>query len=269
MEEFYKGSIINVRKLKTYNYILDIINTDDNIKKLDSMLNKLSKDKNKDIRKEVNQIIIDMFHPNPIKEVGKPIIYRKKTDVNGNIYGEELVTGIIFPIQNEYSKFDITYSKVNLKYLYLDKETGNVYTFSDSCLGNNYCLVNGVIKKELSMPLKEINNVFRIDVNAGKEIMIGSRKVKLTCVVPSSYHINMKPEMLFSNYKLVNYAITNESLADDIDIHYYLENFEKGFGKRKRRKEYSDMLQVMSLSNRLRDFVFIDDDYEKSLIKKI
>ena len=86
MTKYFKGSIIDVRKLKTYTYILDLIdenndnndNNDNYLKNLDISLNKLLKSKKYSKKEEIDQSIINLFKPNIINEIGIPIIYCKK-----------------------------------------------------------------------------------------------------------------------------------------------------------------------------------------------
>ena len=176
---------------------------------------------------------------------------------------------MIFPIKNEYSDFDVTYSLVNTQYAYLDKETNCLYSFEKAYLPYNYCLVDGHPIRELIIPRKEQNKMFKMGINDEIEIILFGKKVRLTCVEPHSYRIEIKPKMTFLNGDKVKYAIANETLADYLDVRNYLEVFEVGFGKRKRRKEHQELLHSMFIHNKLCEPVIINDDKEKKLIKKI
>ena len=269
MTEFYKGQIINVHNLKSFNYNIDIIRSYSNTfsMEISSLLRDLTENISLDKKASVDKMMIDISGPKIVCETGQTIIYTKKTDEQGNVYGKELITGLVFPIKNEYSSYNISYSLGELKQMFLDKETGTAYSYGKSSTINNFYLYDKEFKREHYIPLGEQHRLFDIGLDEEKEIIINGIKIKVTCVVPSSFVVNIKPEMLFHSNIKVDYAIARESIANELEVHNYFERFDRGFGKRKRRKEYYELLKKMYINNRLVNIPFIEDKEKEELVK--
>ncbi len=269
--EFYKGHIVDVNNLKEYSYILDLflLKGEENITDLYCLLVKMSDGVMCAQKDKIDSLMVNMFRPQSSMEAGEQIIYLKETDENGNSYGKEVITGLVFPISNKYSSFDITYKKIEPRRVYLDREHSKVYSFGEQSLFNVYSLINGNFGRENYIPHELQHGLSNMNFGETKEIIIRGDKTNLECTTTVSFEINIKPKMIFPNDKEVNYAVTRESIANELEVSRYFEKIEYGFGKRKRRKEYYKLLQTLYLKNKLGNFVFDKKIEEPVKIKRL
>ena len=273
MTNFYKGTIVNVNKFGKRDYNLDIVKEDNDefIRNFHYYLNLLSSakiDVNK--KNEIDKIIIDMLNPKPTNEKGKDIIYRKIYDDKGNVYGRELVTNVVFPINNEYSHYNINYSKVVLNEIYYDVLNNEVYAIMNPD-AEGICLLGKEYKRETYLPMSLADEVYNINANGKKEIIIGDKVYDLMCLIASNLKIEIEPRMSFPNNQVINYAITNEEKANSLEVRNYCETYEKGFGKRQREKVLCQTMNLMCMHNNLGNISFVrsEDEPQQRLIKKM
>ena len=272
MAEYYKGQIINVHNLKCFSYNLDIIRSYSNTFTLEisSLLKDLTEKKSLDKKTYIDNMIILLSLPKIVRESGQEIIYVKKTDENGNIYGKELVTNLVFPIKNQYSSYKISYYFGGLKQMFLEKETGIAYSYGKTSTLNNYYLYDKEFEHEHFIPHSEQYKLFDVSIDEEREIIINGKKIKLTCVMPSSFVADIEPEIIFPSNMKVDYVISREFIVNEVEVRNYLKKYDHGIGKRKRRKEYYGLLKNMVINNRLGDISFIEDNNEELVkVKKI
>ena len=274
---YYEGHLINVNDLKYFNYYLDIISSRSNSFCLDmiralkdlsqaTIIHPFYNSKTRISKETIDNMVIDMISPNPTFEIGESIIYIKKTDEQGNEYGKELITGLVFPIKNEYSSYDIVYSLEDIKQLFLDKESSEVYTFGKTSL-NRICLTDKTFKRENYVPHNEQYKLANMFIDEEREIIINDKKVKLVCVAANSFKVNIEPQMYFHSNMKVNYAITRETLANELKVYDYFLKYGRGFVRRKRRKEHYELLENMYINNRLGDISFIENEEKEGIVK--
>ena len=293
MTKYYKGNIINIKELPKYNYSLNIAriipryeesyrllgNTSHNaflyykkyssrdLKKLVGLMERImSYDVIDEEKKELDNTMIKIFNPVFDNSVsGYPIIYEKLYDQEGNQYGKELITGSIFPIKNKYSNFDVSYSSIKMQKVYYDLDNNMGYIFSSKDMydylidfeGNKYIIYDG----------EKIRYLWQADV---KEIFFDSKNHNMTvCDNPYSFNICISSKIIFPKSQRVEYLLGGEILANELEVNNYINRFETGFYRRKRKRQYEDKIKNYALSNYLGDINFVlNEDIVKNRVSE-
>jgi len=200
---------------------------------------------------------------------GTDIIYEKIYDEDGNCYGKELVSGEIFPINLKYSDYDISYEYSSTT-IFLDCQTGMSYELDDKLFNLAVFRLTDACGEKHNITDKEhylLSIAFQN--NDEHKIRINDQYVILTPAYPKCFLIKMKPKMIFSPNLRVEYMITEEKIANELEVNNYLRKFEMGFGRKKRRREYVKKIKEMCLSNYLGDNInFCKNDIVKDRIKE-
>ena len=265
MKEFFKGKIVNVNNLSNRTYSVDVAKDiiSNYVKDIYFYLNDLSEGKIDESKKRViDKIIIDMAKPNPETEQGKEIIFQKIRDEKGNIYGKELITNSIFPIKNDYSFYEIKYTKIGLSEVYYDELRDNVYAITEPN-SEGFCLIASGYKEEVFLPIELASKLSNTIEENKKEIIIDKKVYDINYFKVDSFKVDVKPKMIFSNEQVINYAITNEEKANTLDVYNYYTEYEK----RKKVKEIVKLLRNMTLCNKIGNNFFIYEENNEKQVK--
>ena len=291
MTQHFKGKIINTKKLPNLDYVLNIaVIKPDYGKTFYYVLDNSSfevrstfrKYSNNDLKKTIdilNKIInfnisledkdtfdskmIDIFKKTVDFVSDREIIYERVIDKNGDIYGKEILTGLLFPINCRNYSYNINYSYEELERVLFDVDHNKAYTMDDSYpdtfieLGTNkHCEV----KHEYYISAKFLRE------ESTEFVIINGDSCDITlCKKPLSYKISLEPKMNFLNYQRVDYTIVSEKIASELEVYNYLHQFDHGFGRKKHRIEYENTIRKLSLSNYLGEIINVS---RKDFIKE-
>ena len=299
MKKYFRGNIINVNKLPDYNYYINIIkvipeykesyyildNTSHkallyfrkysgtNLKKLSELLKRIiSFNEEKDEKEKLDKEMVNIFSPLPDNIDGQQIIYEKLYDENGNIYGKELITGAIFPINLKYSSFDVNYSLVSMERVYYEKDVEKGYYLKEASVkridkdpyylldfsGNQYGINYSKYNDLKYMWDSFITNVYFND--KCHELLV--------CNEPLSFNICLIPKMTFSSNQRIDYAINTIQIANELEIKEYLSRFDTGFGKKKRKREFENKINNYAFSNYLGEIHFVSNSIIKERVNE-
>ena len=272
MANLYRGRVVNTKDLNRRIYYLDIVEEKAGAfaKDMKYLLDRvINKDVGEDLKEVIDSRLLSIINPTPEFERGIDILYEKFYDNEGNTYGREILSKLIFPIEEKYTSYDIGCSKGKFQEIYYDKLGDKVYSVMDKTT-ESFCLIEDSIKKEEFMTLLISENTDDLMANKEKEFTIYGRKYKLTCLLPARYQLDVQPKMDVKRDPYVNFAITNESVAYNFEKDYYYDLFEKGMGRKKRKKEFLNSMHYMFLCNKRDSVRFLkkEEDNSKTLTKK-
>ena len=277
MAQYFKGKVINTMKLPNLEYVLNIAVVKPSYKKtlyyvLDNTSHKACLNfrnySNNDLKETIdtlNKIIycnisskekeefdnkmIDIFKGTSNAISGKEIIYEKVFDKDGNSYGKEIITGLLFPINCKYYSYDINYSFNELEPIVFDMEHKKAYRIDDR-FEDTLFAINSNDRYEISH--NDYISVKYLYKNDTVSLRVNDEYAEIaSCPKPLSYKIILEPKMLFSKEKRVDYAIATEQIASELEVYNYVHQFDYGFGRKKHRKEYENIIRKLSLSNYL------------------
>ncbi len=113
-------------------------------------------------KKELDKLFLSALKPDINDKSGKNIFYEKIYDTEGNCYGKELLTGLIFPIRYDYDDYEIKYDYetkdagvASIKYEYSISITPKIISPPDTRIE---CLIVGeevANQEELSLYYKK------------------------------------------------------------------------------------------------------------------
>ena len=271
MANLYRGRVVNTKDLDKRTYYLDIVEEKAGVfaKDMKYLLDRMiNEDVGDDLKEVIDDRILSIINPTPEFERGIDILYEKFYDNEGNTYGREIISKLIFPIEKQYTSYEIEYNKGKFQEIYYDKLGDTVYSIMDKTT-ESFCLMRDSVKKEEFMTLLISENSDDLMTNKEKEFIIHGRKYKLTCLLPARYQLNVQPKMDIRTDPYINFAITNESVAYDFEKDYYYELYKKGMGKKKRKKEFLNSMRYMFLCNKRDGVRFLTkEENSKTLTKK-
>lgn len=297
MSKYFKGNIINVNNLPDFNYDLNIVklipnyeesyhllnNTSDNafryykdysskdLKKLVELIrNIITKNYSLLEKQELDETMKNIFSPKIDNNFGDEIFYEKIYDENGNAYGKELITGVIFPINLNFSSFDVNYSEHFLEKVYydFDKKQGYYLRSSFDDHGYNYFLLDFNWKSHniTGSSYSELDDMSQLTT---KEIFVDSDYHKIAvCDIPISFEVCLSPKMTFSPGQRIEYVIGSETIANELEVNNYVSKFENGLGRKRRKKKYEVNMNNLALSNYLGEINFTSNAMIKERINE-
>lgn len=293
MTQYYKGSIINNSNLPQYGFNLNIIETNikykhsyyvlDNsshesclyfrkksssdLKNLVELLDKTLAFKINDDEKNIlDKEIINAFQDSCLIKSGYPIVYEKIYDQNGFVYGKEIITGAIFPINLKYSSFIVDYKETSLDKVYYNLDNNKGYTIKQEYNnhgGFNYFIVD-FFGNEYRISHDDYCELDCLWDSWEKNVYFDHKCYTFVmCKRPVSYNITLIPKIFFPPNQKVDFLIGNECIASELEVKEYMNRFEKGFGKQLRKKKIEKIINDMSLSNNLGDITLISNNTTK------
>ena len=288
--QYFKGNIINVNKLPDYNYSLNIIKmkpdfklrydlldntshkallyyrkySSNDLKRLADLLKRIiTFNEEKGEKEELDKTMANLFHQTPDNVLGISVIYERVYDENGNMYGKELITGAIFPINMQYSSFDVCYSLKEMENVYYDIDNNKGYYLKEASIKkiNDYCYYlidfdgnKHGISYEQYKKLKFMDNYDTEYVHFDDKCHMFA-----FCDTPLSFNICLRPNMTFLSNQRIEYVIGSSMIANELEMQEYVGRFNTGFGKKKRKKDFEDIINNMFLSNYLGEINFVSN----------
>lgn len=288
MTKYFKGNIINVNNLPDYKYSLNIIKTRpdcqehyyllDNtshqfllyfkkysgseLKKLVKLLRDIiTFNNNENEKQELDKKVISLFSETPNNVSGYPIIFEKLYDEDGNEYGKELLSGSVFPINNKFSSYDVNYSLRNPdEKIYYEADTEKGYTLKKEYMGAQgyyYYFVDfdGNAIKILKDDYYTIKNMW---TGEKKEVYFNNKFHNfVVCDEPFYFNICLIPKIIFPSNQRVDYCLSGEKIASELEVNNYLNKFSYGFRKKRNRLEYEGKINYFASSNYLGEVNFV------------
>lgn len=282
MTKYFKGNIIDVNNLPDYKYSLNIIKTRpdcqehyyllDNtshqfllyfkkysgseLKKLVKLLRDIiTFNNNENEKQELDKKVMNIFNETPNNLSGYPIIFEKLYDEDGNEYGKELLSGSVFPINNKFSSYDVNYSENKMERVYYDIDNDKMY-FLLRTIDKNYLVDTNSGKHELNHDdavALDYASIYRVE-----EVYFDRKNHNMVlCNEPFSITIILSPKMAFSPDKRVDYCLSGEKIASELEVNNYLNKFSYGFRKKRNRLEYEGKINYFASSNYLGEVNFV------------
>ena len=291
MTQYFKGNIINVNKLPDYNYSLNIIGTNPHCKARYDLLdntshkallyyrkyssNELKKladlfkriitfNEEKGEKEELDKTMIDLFYQSTDNVLGISVIYERIYDENGNMYGKELITGVVFPINMQYSSFDVSYSLKKMENVYYDINNSKGYYLKEANIKklNDYCYYlidfNG---NKYGISYDQYKKLKFMDHYDSEYVCFDDKCHEMVfCDTPLSFNVCLSPNMTFLSNQRVEYVIGSSMIANELEVQEYISRFNNGFGKKKRKRDFKDIINNMFLSNYLGEINFVSNN---------
>ena len=192
--------------------------------------------------------LLESYYKNAHKLTRESIIYEKIYDKDNNAYAKEIISGKIFPISNDYSKYNISIYKDHPKYqkVFFDKERNRIYYISRppkirSFTNDEITLLTNTYN-ELNRATKE---GYKVEFTVGDGIT-----VCLRLRIPVCFRVEVTPEIKINSNQRIEYTVFNEVIATELEVSEYLNEFNGFFRKGKRNNFIKDM-STKSSSNYL------------------
>lgn len=303
MGKYFKGNIIDVNCLPSYNYYIDIAHilatkhksfcilnssshnlllyfkkySSDNLENLFTLISKIiSFEASADEKKKLDETLVNILNPTIDSAHGENIIYEKIYDQDGNMYGKELMTNMVFPISVKYSDFEVKYSHLKMDNIYYDLDNKNGYLLDEKYNDGNYdAYLVDAMGNRYSISESECKSLKLLwEMHTEKIFFDHEYHEMAVCETPISFKISLEPSIIFPKNQRIEYVIGGEMLANDLEVEKYLNRFNYGFRKKKHRRNYENKIKNYAYSNFLgennytKDSTIIKDRISESIITK-